>query len=184
MYYKSFYGDQQIYLYPRKIAEGNKGDAITQQAVWGCVSRRWHFLAREGDNKSPQFLREGTRGVAYIRNGAPLSFLGTWQIRYVGGAFWMRPGYPRESTEEMRKAERWKDEEIPSFRSLRSFLPNEGWEQRALWMMGAPNREGFRSIMSYRAILTAIRRDFQWPIRFVQERTKDRDKTKIKVEMS
>jgi len=34
-------------------------------------------LARKGDNKSPQFSREETRGVAYIRNGAPLSFLGT-----------------------------------------------------------------------------------------------------------
>lgn len=47
-------------------------------------------------------------------------------------------------------------------------------------MMGAPNREGFRSIMSYGAILPAIRRDFQWPIRFVQERMKDSFKIEMK----
>lgn len=47
-------------------------------------------------------------------------------------------------------------------------------------MMGAPNREGFRSIMSYGAIPSAIRRDFQWPIRFVQERIKDSFKIGMK----
>jgi len=34
--------------------------------------------------------------------------------------------------------------------------------------------------MSYRAILTAIRHDFQWPIRFVRERAKERRKNKNK----
>lgn len=38
------------------------------------------------------------------------------------------------------------------------FPPNEGREQQVLSddSLGAPNREGFRSIMSYGAILTAI----------------------------
>lgn len=76
----------------------------------------------------------------------------------------------------MREAERRKGEETLSLSSHRS--TNEGRSARR--MMGAPNREGFRSIMSYGAIPPAIRRDFQWPIRFVQERIKDSFKIGMK----
>lgn len=45
-------------VFSEKIAEDDIEDVVTHQvlkAIRGCVSRRWHFLARAGDNKSPQF---------------------------------------------------------------------------------------------------------------------------------
>lgn len=94
----------------------------------------------------------------------------------------MRPEYQGESTEEMRKAERGERAKrtlplpLPIVRQMKA----ENTKPRR--MMGAPNREGFRSIMSYGPILPAIRRDFQWPIRFVRERMRDSLKIEMKVE--
>jgi len=43
-----------------KIAEGSAGKGTPLRIGLSklCVSRRWHFLAGAGDNKSPQFRRK------------------------------------------------------------------------------------------------------------------------------